>query len=120
MEKSNSFKSELKPWGERLEFARNKECTVVIIIVKKGELLSLQTHKNREEFWYVVGGSGNVIIGETTHTAKVGDTFTVKVGEKHRIKANENEELKILEISQGLYDENDIERLEDKYGRNKI
>ncbi len=109
-----------RPWGSFIEFTKNKLSTVKILIVNPGEEFSLQYHKNREEFWYVLSGSPTVIIGNEKFIAEKGDEFIVKKGEKHRISAKDTE-VRILEISFGEFDEDDIVRIEDKYGRtNKI
>jgi len=109
-----------RPWGSFIEFTKNDPTTVKIIIVNPNEEFSLQYHKNREEFWRVLSGNPTITIGDKEFTAKKGDEFIVEKGENHRISA-EDTEARILEISFGEFDENDIVRLKDKYGRvNKI
>jgi mannose-6-phosphate isomerase-like protein (cupin superfamily) len=90
--------------------------TVKTLFVKQGEQLSLQYHKQREEFWKVLSGTPEIVIGEDVFQAKVGDEFNVGVGIKHRISAP-NSDVTILEIARGNFDEDDIVRLEDKYNR---
>ncbi len=108
--------SHIRPWGSFIEFTKNKLSTVKILIVNSGEEFSLQYHKNREEFWYVLSGEPTVIIGDDKFDAKKGDEFIIKREEKHRIIAKDTD-AKILEISFGEFDESDITRIEDKYGR---
>ncbi len=105
-----------RPWGSFIEFTKNKLSTVKIIIVKEGEELSLQYHKNREEFWRVLSSTPTVAIGDEEIVVKEGDEFFVKAGEKHRISAK-SQEVQILEISFGQFNEDDIVRIKDKYGR---
>jgi len=105
-----------RPWGSFIEFTKNKPSTVKILVVNKGEEFSLQFHKNREEFWRVLSGTPTIIIGDKEFVAKEGDEFIVKKGEKHRVRAKDKE-ARILEISFGEFDEGDIVRIEDKYGR---
>jgi len=105
-----------RPWGSFIEFTKNKPSTVKILVVAPGEEFSLQYHRNREEFWRVLEGTPVVIIGDKEFSAKQDDEFFVGKGEKHRISAKDTE-VKILEISFGEFDENDIVRIEDKYGR---
>jgi mannose-6-phosphate isomerase len=111
------FKKEERPWGSRLEFARNEECTVVLIQVNPGESLSKQYHHDREEYWYVTKGVGEVVIEDTKYPAKVGDRFFAPKGGNHRISASAQEGIEILEVSKGFYADEDIVRLEDRYGR---
>jgi mannose-6-phosphate isomerase-like protein (cupin superfamily) len=106
-----------RPWGSFIEFTKNKSSTVKILIVNKGEEFSLQFHKKREEFWRVLKGNPTVIIRNEEFIAEEGEEFTIKRGEKHRISAKDTE-VQILEISFGEFEEDDIVRIEDKYGRN--
>lgn len=105
-----------RPWGSFIEFTKNKPSTVKILIVNKSEEFSLQFHKNREEFWRVLKGTPTVIVDNKEFIAEEGDEFIIKSGEKHRISAKDTQ-VQILEISFGKFDEDDIERIEDKYGR---
>ena len=108
--------TEERPWGNFERFTQNEQSTVKIITVKAGEGLSLQYHTKRAEFWKVLSGEPTITIGEKVAQAKVGDEFFVAPQEKHRIQAG-NAETRILEVALGEFDENDIVRLEDKYGR---
>jgi mannose-6-phosphate isomerase len=107
---------EKRPWGRFEQFCHNQECTVKIITVKPHSKLSLQYHRNREEFWRVVEGSGRIVLGEKTFEARAGDEFFIKKLQKHRMMTTECE-MKVLEISFGTFDEQDIVRLEDAYNR---
>ncbi|MBU6232269.1 MAG: phosphomannose isomerase type II C-terminal cupin domain [Patescibacteria group bacterium] len=107
---------ESRPWGEFVEFTKNSTSTVKIITVMPGEALSLQTHKHRDEFWHVISGDGTIQIGSSRLAAKPGDEFFAARGTAHRMEGGEAP-LQILEISFGEFDEADISRLEDRYGR---
>lgn len=111
----NIFQEE-RPWGNFRRFTQNEISTVKIVTVKKGEVLSLQSHQKRAEFWKVLTGDGFFEIGENKYEVKKGDEYFVKIGEKHRMGA-ENSILEVLEIAFGDFNENDIIRYEDKYGR---
>lgn len=116
MEGLANYEKEIRPWGDFERFTLNEKTTVKIVTVKSGEAISLQTHEHRDEFWRVLTGSGTIHIGETDHAAKTGDTFFSRRGSKHRVEGGP-EGLSFLEIAFGEFDENDIHRLEDKYGR---
>ncbi len=105
-----------RPWGSFIEFTKNKLSTVKILVVNPGEEFSLQYHENHEEFWRVLSGTPTVAIGDEEIVAKKGDEFFVKAGEEHRISAK-SKEVQILEISFGQFNEDDIVRIEDEYGR---
>ncbi|OGG49414.1 hypothetical protein A2704_00930 [Candidatus Kaiserbacteria bacterium RIFCSPHIGHO2_01_FULL_54_36b] len=116
MEGLPNYEKDVRPWGEFERFTLNEPSTVKIIKVKPGEAFSLQTHAKRSEFWRVVAGSGTITVGDIAHPAKVGDQFLVNQGEKHRAEGG-SEGLQFLEVAFGEFDEGDIKRLEDKYGR---
>ncbi len=109
-----------RPWGGFIKFIANSPCTVKILQVKKGKILSLQFHKLREEFWYVIFGKIKVTIGKNQKqlkkkTLKEEEYIFVPKKSLHRIEGIEFS--KILEISVGKFRENDEIRIEDKYGR---
>ena len=111
-----TFKEE-RPWGNFERFCQNEKATVKILHVNPHEAFSLQFHHNRDEFWKVIEGTGNILIGNETRTGKKGDEFFIPSETKHQIKTSDAS-LSIMEISFGDFDENDIVRLEDKYKRN--
>lgn len=105
-----------RPWGKFEQFTQNEPVTVKIITVNTGEAFSLQYHKKRTEFWQILSGNPEVFIGDKVILAKPGDKFEVSPETNHRIQARDFQ-AEILEISLGEFDEDDIVRLEDKYGR---
>ena len=115
MEKLKPFTEE-RPWGGFREFVKNEVTTVKILFIKKGEVFSLQKHHGRDEFWRVLSGDPDVTIGDKIVRAKTGDEFEVPPEVNHQVSASVND-VEVLEISRGKFDENDIVRIEDKYGR---
>ncbi len=109
-------KVEERPWGRFEEFTHNLPSTVKLIFVKTGEALSLQTHTHRKEFWHVVSGNPEITVGDAVKNAKMADEFFIEENTAHRIAAP-IDDVTILEIALGEFDENDIKRLDDKYGR---
>jgi len=107
---------EQRPWGEFIKFTENSPSTVKIITVNKGESFSLQFHKSRDEFWHIISGNGIATIGKDRLEITDGKDFFVPRGVLHRIEAGEKSVV-FIEIAQGAFDENDIVRTEDRYGR---
>ena len=107
---------EERPWGEFVEFTHNAPSTVKIITVNAGQEFSLQTHHKREEFWHIISGDGTIIIGDKSIPIKKGDNDFIPKETPHRIQAGASNVV-VLEVSFGDFDEKDITRLEDKYGR---
>ena len=116
MEGLSNYEKEVRPWGNFERFTLNEKTTVKIVTVKAGEAISLQTHEHRDEFWRVLSGSGSIQIGEEVHQAHPGENYFSKRGGKHRVEGGADG-LVFLEIAFGDFDEQDITRLEDKYGR---
>jgi len=112
---SNIFQIE-RPWGNFRQFTHNEPTTIKIVTVKPNEILSLQNHAKRSEFWHVISGSGFVEIGGVKKETNIGDEHEIEVGEKHRLSAGPTG-IQVLEIATGDFDEKDIVHYEDKYGR---
>ncbi len=111
--------SNKRPWGTFRRFTNNELSTIKIITVNPGQELSLQYHKYRSEFWRVLKGRPQITLGNKTINAKEGDEFFIPKRRKHRIAAKRSK-VEILEISFGKFSEDDVVRLEDKYGRETI
>ncbi len=107
-----------KPWGYFRRFTLNELSTVKILHVDAGEELSLQDHAHRVEFWRVVRGSPTIIVGKHEIRAKEGDEFIIPKKMPHRISSRHGPS-EVLEIAIGEFDEKDIERISDKYGRKR-
>lgn len=108
-----------KPWGGFDQFALNERCTVKILSCNPGQRLSLQRHRDRGELWVAL--DPGVVVdrdGETLHPAP-GEQVWLPVGCAHRLRceAATAHPVRVLEISFGTFDETDIERLQDDYGR---
>lgn len=125
---------EKRPWGNFVRYTHNEPSSVKIITVEAGQSLSLQYHNYREEFWRILEGKPLVEISEVAEAgatsavklvsveAKAGDEFFIEKKSQHRISAQQDSAGKsgrvvFLEIAFGGLDENDIVRIEDKYGR---
>jgi mannose-6-phosphate isomerase-like protein (cupin superfamily) len=107
---------EERPWGGFKRFTHNEPTTVKIITVNAGQPISLQRHKHRDEYWYVFKGTGIIHIDGVDYEAREGSDFFCPRGCIHRVSGGP-EGTTFLEIAFGEFDEADIERLEDRYGR---
>ena len=105
-----------RPWGSFTRFTNNEPSTVKILHINKGEEFSLQYHTHREEFWKILKGSPEIVVGEEKFYPNEGEEFIITVGVNHRISAPKDDVM-VLEISKGEFDEDDIVRVEDKYNR---
>mgnify|MGYP001566944182 CR=1 FL=1 len=105
-----------RPWGSFTVFTNNEPSTVKILHINKGEELSLQYHTHRQEFWKILRGNPEIIVGDKTEHPKEGEEFVIESNTNHRISAPKDD-VEVLEISTGEFDEEDIVRIEDKYNR---
>ena len=111
---------EIRPWGFFQDLSHTNDWHIKTIYIKKDAILSLQKHQKREEHWMVVEGA---VIAERWYEdskrediLKVGDKIIVHNKMKHRISAYKSDAV-VVEISLGEFDEKDIKRYSDKYGR---
>lgn len=116
MQDLSHYEKDVRPWGAYERFTLNETTTVKVITVSPGEAFSLQTHANRAEFWRILSGFASITVGEKTTDAGPEDTFYIPANTKHRAQAGP-QGLQFLEIAFGTFDESDITRLEDRYGR---
>ena len=79
-----------------------------------------KAHEKREEAWYILDAGIVVTVGDEIRKTNPGDVIRVGVGVKHRIKNVSNGIARIVELMYGEYDENEITRIEDDYGRQGI
>jgi mannose-6-phosphate isomerase len=105
-----------KPWGDFINIWREKEVNVKIISVKPGSRLSLQSHKKRSEIWLIIKGALYCQIKNRVRKMKRGACYLIPKGARHRLSAKKQGG-RIVEISFGRFDEKDIIRYEDDYGR---
>ncbi|MEU5882592.1 phosphomannose isomerase type II C-terminal cupin domain [Spirillospora sp. NPDC047279] len=106
-----------RPWGRFERFTLNEPSTVKLIHVEPGQRLSLQRHRDRDELWVALDpGLVFEVAGRTIHP-EVGDRVLIRAGETHRLGTRSATTVRIMEIAFGRFDEDDIERLEDSYGR---
>ena len=111
-------RSERRPWGNyRLLFQNQGEAnvTVKILTVLPRSRLSLQKHTLRSENWFVMEGDAEVSMGGSDLVLHPGETVHIPPGTAHRLGTDNG--TRVLEVSTGRFDEGDIVRLEDDYGR---
>ncbi len=107
-----------RPWGSYDSVDQGPRFQVKRIIVKPGERLSLQVHHKRSEHWVVVSGTAKIRIGDDIKTLSENESTYIPVGTVHSLENPGEIPLEIIEVQTGSYlGEDDIIRLEDRYGR---
>jgi mannose-6-phosphate isomerase len=106
-----------KPWGHELVWAETARYVGKVLVIRRGERLSLQYHNVKDETVLVSRGVMDLEVEEggrmVTRRMRPGDAYHIPPGQKHRMTAVEDVE--VVEVSTPELD--DVVRLEDKYGR---
>ena len=109
---------ECRPWGYYVVLAEQAAFKVKKTIVHPGCRLSLQRHQHRREHWYIVQGQTKVTLNERQVELVPGQSIDIPQGHLHRIENRGSDDVIFIEIQTGDYfGEDDIERLEDDFGR---
>ena len=121
MDNTENFSPEFdqRPWGSFTVLDEGDNYKVKRIEVLPGKRLSYQRHSRRAEHWYVVRGTANVTLNGDEILVKMGHSVDIHLGDAHRVENPDNAELLVfIETQTGDYfGEDDIERLEDDFGR---
>jgi len=109
-----------RPWGYYQVLSEKDDHKVKRVIVYPGKRLSLQRHHYRAEHWYIVHGEAVVTLDTGEIPLKKGESIDIPCGSVHRVMNPGKENLSFIEIQTGDYfGEDDIERIEDDFGRMK-
>ena len=118
-EEKNLHRKVARPWGWYDTIDEGENFKVKRIQVNPGASLSLQKHTKRAEHWVVVKGVAEVICDDKKIILKENESTYIPIGHTHRLSNPSKEILEIIEVQSGKYlSEDDIERFDDKYGRN--
>lgn len=107
-----------RPWGSFTVLEDAPDAKVKRLVVKPGHVLSLQLHKRRSEHWTVVMGTAKVRIGEEEFLLCANESAYIPMNTIHRLENPTDKDIALIEVQCGDYfGEDDIVRLEDRYGR---
>ena len=107
-----------RPWGSYTVLEDADDCKVKRLTVKPGHVLSLQLHHRRSEHWTVVDGVAKVRIGEREFLLNRNESAYIPMETVHRLENPTDTDIHLIEVQCGDYfGEDDIVRLEDRYGR---
>jgi mannose-1-phosphate guanylyltransferase / mannose-6-phosphate isomerase len=107
-----------RPWGSYTVLEDADDCKVKRLVVNPGQVLSLQLHHRRSEHWTVVKGTAKVTVGDQEIMLETNQSVEIPVNTKHRLENTTHEPIALIEVQCGSYfGEDDIVRLEDRYGR---
>lgn len=116
---NNSPVYDQRPWGSFTVLDEGENYKVKRIEVLPEKRLSYQRHSRRAEHWFVVSGTAKVTLNGEDFLVKAGNAIDISLGTAHRVmNPDANELLIFIETQTGDYfGEDDIERLEDDFGR---
>ncbi|MBN8741254.1 MAG: mannose-1-phosphate guanylyltransferase/mannose-6-phosphate isomerase [Lysobacterales bacterium 69-70] len=107
-----------RPWGSYTVLEDADDCKVKRLVVKPGHVLSLQKHHRRSEHWTVVAGTAKVRVGDNEFLLQANQSTYIPIDTLHRLENPTDEDIHLIEVQCGDYfGEDDIVRLEDRYGR---
>lgn len=108
----------IRPWGNYTILSEGSGYLIRTITIQPGKRLSLQRHFHRNEHWVVISGSAEVTRGREIFFLTENESALMPKTIVHRLKNPGKTPLEIIEVQQGNYiNENDVERLEDDWGR---
>jgi len=107
-----------KPWGSYEAIYNDPDTQVKIIKINPDQRPSYQYHFKRTETWVVVRGKGILLQDGEERLLSAGMVVFVPKESKHAVRNVGTDELMFVEVQMGEYfGEDDIVRLDDKYGR---
>lgn len=107
-----------RPWGNYEGIDIGNRYQVKRLVVKPGARLSLQKHHHRAEHWVVVRGTAKITKGDEVFILSENQSTYIPLGEMHRLENPGSIDLELIEVQSGSYlGEDDIVRVDDKYGR---
>lgn len=107
-----------RPWGHYDSIGSGSRYQVKRISVNPGAKLSVQMHHHRAEHWIVVSGTAMVTKGDETFLVTENQSTFIPLGTVHALENPGKVPLELIEVQSGTYlGEDDIVRLQDRYGR---
>lgn len=107
-----------RPWGKYSVLEEGEGYKAKRISVAPGKRLSLQRHRHRSEHWVIVQGTAYITVEDKDQLLEPGESIFVPAGSTHRLENPGKVVLEVIETQIGDYlGEDDIERIEDDYGR---
>jgi mannose-6-phosphate isomerase-like protein (cupin superfamily) len=120
---------EERPWGQwRVIWEEpDNNVTVKVLIVNPGCMLSLQSHQHRIEEWLPLSDGlikytpsmvfSDVVTQHNSETMEAGTVYKIYTRQQHRLINPTKSPITVIETIRGKYDEDDIIRYHDAYGR---
>ena len=88
-----------KSWGRFRVLDVESGSMTIKVTLNAGQSMNYHSHKNRDEVWIVIAGSGRTIVDGMEQSIHKGDVITMQAGCRHTVIAES--ELKLVEVQLG-------------------
>lgn len=88
-----------KSWGSFKVVDVESASMTIKVTLNAGHKMNYHSHKNRDEVWVVISGTGKTIVDGMEQNVKAGDVITMSAGCRHTVIAES--ELKLIEVQLG-------------------
>lgn len=88
-----------KSWGNFKVIDVEKKSLTIKVTLNPGHSMNYHSHKNRDEVWVVIQGTGKTIVDGMEQFIHAGDVLTMSAGCRHTVIADT--ELKLIEVQLG-------------------
>ena len=88
-----------KSWGSFRVLDVEGTSMTIKVTLNPGHSMNYHSHKNRDEVWVVIAGSGKTVVDGFEQMVKAGDVITMAAGCRHTVFADT--ELRLVEIQLG-------------------
>lgn len=103
-----------KSWGSYKVMDVETESMTIKVTLNPGHKMNYHSHKNRDEVWVVLSGTGKTVVDGFEQRVKAGDVVTMNAGCRHTVIAET--ELKLIEVQLGeTINVNDKQKYELEY-----
>lgn len=88
-----------KSWGSFKVVDVESASMTIKVTLNAGHKMNYHSHKNRDEVWVVISGTGKTIVDGMEQNVKAGDVITMSAGCRHTVIAES--ELRLIEVQLG-------------------
>ena len=88
-----------KSWGSYRVIDVESGSMTIKVTLRAGSSMNYHSHRNRDEIWTVISGTGRTIVDGMEQRVKTGDVITMSAGCRHTVIAET--ELKLIEVQIG-------------------
>lgn len=88
-----------KSWGSFKVMDVESKSMTIKVTLNAGNSMNYHSHRERDEVWVIISGTGKTIVDGFEQSVKAGDVITMEAGCRHTIIADT--ELKLIEVQLG-------------------